>query len=286
MSTDTMDDLTEQDSPDTDNAETLATAELEVLREENERLRAQFKQARQTTYRRTALAFLVVGGVALGGAGLFPDVRVLLVALGGTGVFAAILTSFITPEEFLAASVSEHLFAATAANGQALVDELGLQNRRVYVPVGEQTVRLYLPAHREYAVPPVEALRSVFVVTGDERERGVTLQPTGSELYTDFERAASEATDLEAFAAQLGDAVVEQFELARGVSSGVSPDAGQARFDITGQSCGDLQALDHPVVSFLGTGLAIWTDQPVRIEFPEEGAATLIQCHWAAPEDG
>lgn len=284
MSTETSDAQQVPDSAHDDERDAVTAAEVAVLREENERLRKQFKQARQTTYRRTALAFLIVGLIALAGGALFPDVRVLLVALGGTGVFAAILTFFITPEAFLAASVSEQIYAATARNGADLVSELGLQDARVYAPAGQDGVRLFIPAHREYVVPDPDALQSVFVVTDAERERGVALQPTGRELYGDFETAANEAQSLEEFTAQLGDAVVEQFELAQSVTTGVSPQANQARFEITGQSCGELRSFDQPVVSFLATGLATYTDQPVRIEFPDD-SEPLLQCQWPGAEE-
>jgi hypothetical protein len=263
---------------DTDNA--VAAAEVEVLQEENQRLREQFQQAKQTTYRRTVLAFLGIGVLALGGAALFPDERTLLAAFGGTGLFAAILTYFITPEEFHAASVSEQIYTASARNGQALVSELGLQDHRIYVPVGEKDVRLYCPAHREFMLPDAHALRSTFVVTDDQRERGLALSPTGGGLYSDVEMRTGETAELESVAAQLADAIVEQFELAHTVSVDVVPASKEARFEITGSSCGQIQSFDQPIVSLLATGIAVHTGEPVAVEFTEDASDGIVRCLW------
>jgi len=257
----------------------VGEAELAVLRTENERLRDQFRQAKRTTYRRTMVAFLVVGLLSFGGALLFPDVRTVLVTLGGTGLFAAILTWFITPETFHAASVSEQIFDATANNGAAMVEELGLQETRLYVPVGERDARLYVPAHRNYTIPDEQALNSLFVVTGDQRERGVSLHPTGGSLYAEFETVTTAANDPEQFSAQLADAIVEQFGLARSVETTVIPADNEARFEITGSTCGSVQAFDQPIVSLLATGLARHVGEPVRVEVPDADDG-IVRCVW------
>jgi len=277
MSTNTRD--TEAETVSADDAGVRA-AELEVLRTENQRLRAQFQQAKQTRYRRTILAFAAIGLIALAGGLLFPDVRVLLVTLGGTGLFGAILTYFLTPEQFHAATVSERLYESAASNAESVIDELGLQDHRVYVPAGADGSRLYVPSHREFSIPDTDALRSLFVVTDDDRERGAAFRPLGAGLYEDFETARTPADDLSTVAAQLSDGIVEQFELARGVDGTVDATAGEARFEISGSTCGPIDRFDHPVVSLLASGLAIHLDKPVTVEYPTETTDPTIRCVW------
>ena len=88
---------------------TELAARVEELSAKNDQLRQQVAAATRARYRRSAIVMALVGVVALAGAALFPDVRTVLVALGGTGVFAAVLTYFLTPERFVAASVGDAL---------------------------------------------------------------------------------------------------------------------------------------------------------------------------------
>ena len=206
MSTNTRD--TEAETVSADDAGVRA-AELEVLRTENQRLRAQFQQAKQTRYRRTILAFAAIGLIALAGGLLFPDVRVLLVTLGGTGLFGAILTYFLTPEQFHAATVSERLYESAASNAESVIDELGLQDHRVYVPAGADGSRLYVPSHREFSIPDTDALRSLFVVTDDDRERGAAFRPLGAGLYEDFETAQTSLNDFDKVTSRLQNTVMD-----------------------------------------------------------------------------
>ncbi|WEL20589.1 hypothetical protein [Halorhabdus sp. BNX81] len=286
MSMHTPEDTVEpsRQSDDGGESDRVSEAELAVLRAENDRLREQFQQAKRTTYRRTAIAFVGIGLVSFGGALLLPNVQTVLAAFGATGIFAAVLTRFITPETFHAASVTERIFDATAENGASIVTELGLQETRLYVPLGERDTRLYVPAHRHYTIPDGQALRSVFVVTGDERERGVSLHPTGGPLYEEFETIAAETADLEQFTTQLGDAVVEQFGLARRVEATIRPAENEARFEIAGSTCGHVGAFDQPVVSLLATGLTRHLEEPVRIEFPD-AADGIVRCVWGDRSD-
>src|SRR5699024_5189946 len=107
-------------------------AQIDVLREENQRLREEYARARRTQYRRTALALAAVGLLATLGGVALPDSRTVLFALGGTGLFAAALTRYLTPEQFISASVGEGIYGSLAATEAALVAELGLQDERLY----------------------------------------------------------------------------------------------------------------------------------------------------------
>ena len=91
-------------------------ARIETLQDENERLRRELSAARRTRYRRTAIGMAFLGGLGLLGAGLIPSLRELLLALGGTGLFGALLTYYLTPERFVAASVGEAVYGTLAEN--------------------------------------------------------------------------------------------------------------------------------------------------------------------------
>lgn len=262
-------------------------AQIDVLREENQRLREEYARARRTQYRRTALALAAVGLLATLGGVALPDSRTVLFALGGTGLFAAALTRYLTPEQFISASVGEGIYGSLAATEAALVAELGLQDERLYLP-GPDTpngvsIRLFVPQQSEYDLPSPSALDSVFVVADDEAERGVALHPSGGPLFAEFHRtlSGSLADEPDALAAQLADGLVEQFELAR--SATPDYDEGQITVAIDGSAYGAIDRIDHPVASFLGVGFAAGLDRAVAVETTAadgDRADFLVTCSW------
>jgi hypothetical protein len=263
-------------------------ARVELLAEENRRLRDAYRAATRTRYRRTALGLLATGLLALGGGALFPGVRTILVALGGTGVFAAVLTYFLTPERFVAASVGETTFDALATNEAAVAAELGLADVRAYVPT-DGGVRLFVPQFEEYALPDDDALGATFVVADDEAGRGLALEPTGGGLYEAFDRARSGPPPESSVAAvrQLADAAIEQFELldVADVDSG-----GEKRVvvGVSGPAYRPLSAFDHPVPSLFAVGLARALDVPVTVAVEasdDDRYEALIACSWTARAD-
>ncbi|WP_324666123.1 MFS transporter [Haloarcula sediminis] len=254
---------TPDDIPD---SATLRT-QLELLEEENDRLREEYVRARQNQYRRTALAFGGLGVVAALGGILFPAAQTVLFALAGTGAFLAVLTHYLTPEQFLPASLGGTIYGALAANEGAIVAELGLRDERVYVPT-DDGVRLFVPQHAEYVIPDAEALADVFVVTSDTNPRGLSLEPTGDGLADEFERAVTgePGTDADTIATQAGDALVEQFELVESATTDVDPSGGRVTVAVAGSVHGDITRFDHPVVSFLGSVTARRLGAPVTAE--------------------
>lgn len=278
-----------------DGDETIAdlSAQLEVLSEENQRLRKEYARARRTRYRRTALALAAVGIVGILGGLALPESRTVLFALGGTGLFTAVLTYYLTPEQFISAAVGEGIYSALARTETALVNELGLQDEQVYVPTaggaGEQAARLFVPQQSAFDVPDHSALESLFVVTAAESERGVAIHPTGEPLFSEFERTLSGplSDEPELLATQLTDGLVEQFELAR--SATVEFDEGGAGLTVAidGSAYGAVDRVDHPIVSFLGVGLAVGLDLPVTVESiraDDDRAEYLVACSWPDAE--
>jgi hypothetical protein len=239
--------------------------QVELLQEENQRLRAAYTQAKRATYRRTAVGLFGVGLLAALGGVLFPDARTVLFALAGVGVFAGVLTFYLTPERFIPASVGERVYAALADTEAGLVSDLGLSETRIYVP-STTGVRLFVPQHDQYALPDHDTLASTLVVTEDDRSRGVALEPTGQGLFEEFDRGRAAGSDDPAVLVdELSEALVEQFEILEAAQPDATPSEGQATVGVEGSSYGIVGGVDHPVASFLAVGLANGLDRPVRV---------------------
>lgn len=287
MSVDTTMADNEDDGTDTDETRDELEARIEVLTEENRRLHEEYVRARRTQYRRTALALVGVGVLATVFGMIFPASRTVLFALGGTGVFAGLLTYYLTPEQFIAADVGRDIYDAHSATGTALVDELGLEDARTYVPVADGTspARLFVPQHSDYTLPDNDALISLFVVTDHDRERGVAVSPTGGPLFQEFERVLSDKLrpDPAILTDQLTDALTEQFELVERTQTNVDLDSGRATVGVSGSVYGPVNQFDHPVASFLGVGMAAGLDQPVTVSVTDtvdDRVDFLITCSW------
>lgn len=279
----------ESDEPGAADDETVRAAELEVLREENQRLREEFAAAKRTQYRQTSFALVGVGLLA-GVAGLlFPDARDVLLALGGTGVFVGVLTYYLTPEQFLPASVGRDVYGTLAENEAALVSELGVSGDPVYVPLEDSrdSVRLFVPQHADHALPDAASLEDIFVVTDRERERGVSFRPAGAKLFAEFRRALTSelGEDASTVVPQLTDALVQQFELVESVQTDIDAAGGRVTFAVSGSIYGPLDQFDHPVVSVLAIGLATGLDEPITVETDDSGDERgdyLVTCRWDA----
>lgn len=259
-------------------------ARMEALQAENERLRKEYNRARRRQYRSAALTMAVVGALACGGAVIFPGVRTVLLALGGTGLFGATLIWFLTPERFVPERVGQQIHETHANNQAALIDDLGLQDTRIYVPTpaDDPIARLFVPQHSAPQLP--ETFDGLLVVTEDEQSRGVAFEPTGAALYDSFEQSlvGDPADDPAALAAQLADGIVETFELADSASVDTDRSGGGVAVAIDEPVYGDLDRPDHPIVSLLATGLAMELDEPVRATVEQtERADALVVCRWS-----
>ena len=261
-------------------------ARIATLEGDVERLETELAGARRTSYRRTAIGMAVLGGIALAGAAAFPGIRTVLIALGGTGLFGALLTYYLTPERFVGASVAGGVYGALADTLETIAAELELADAAVYVPVdGEPPARLYVPERppEVAGVPDAEALRDTLVVTSEHR--GLSLRPTGGPLRAEFVEATAPLPDTPGEFARAGsEALVEQFELV----DTADPDVGDRRVTVrvTGSTYGPVDRLDHPAASFLATSLATALERPVDLEVsPDDDGTYLVTCRWDTLED-
>jgi len=277
--------ISEDSTAESDDEATLR-AEIEVLREENRRLRAEYARARKSEYRRAALVLVGIGLLSGIGGILLTSAQTVLFALGGTGVFIGVLTYYLTPERLQPASVGQAIYRAMAQTQTSITAELGLAEERRYVPVddgGEQSVRLFVPQHATFDVPDNDALSDVFVLGENDRQRGLATYPTGETLFERFEETKSGSfdTDPESMATQLAGALVEQFEVLD--ATDVESASERVTVAISGSSYGPIDRFDHPVPSFLACGLARGLDRPVAVEIEprEDGQGdALVVCRW------
>lgn len=258
-------------------------AQIELLEDENRRLREEYVRARQSQYRNTALGLGAIGVVAVAAGLLLPDAREVLIALGATGLFGAVLTYYLSPSRFVAAEVGERVYTAGASNLAAIADELGLREQRVYIPGETAPARLYVPQRAAFERPDEDA--GPIVV--DEDGRGLLLEATGAELFAAFQRSLTSdlAATPSALATQLTDALVEQFELVDSATADV--EAGRATVAISGSAFGPVDRFDHPIGSFLATGFAAGLERPTTLTVTpgDDRADWLLTCRWDQDQD-
>lgn len=277
---DDRNDRDEHDDPD------VLRAQVRRLDEENRRLRTEYVRARRSQHRRAALGLGLVGAVAIAAAALFPDERTVLLALGGTGTFAAVLTYFLAPGQFVPASVGDRIYGSLAANQSRIATALGLRDDRVYVPFdadGRATARLFVPQREAFEVPRGDDLRGPFVVSENDRTRGLSLSPTGDPLLDELRTtvAGDPATEPGRLGEQVADAVVETFELADSVS--VDVEDGRLTAAVGGSAYGDLDRFDHPIASLFATALAAQLSTPVELSTrrsDDDRSEFLLTCRW------
>lgn len=278
----------QEQATETDQLETeVLAAEIDILREENQRLRKSYALAKQTTYRRAALGFGLIGAISLMGAAIFPSLQTIFVALGGTGLFTGLATYYLTPETFVSAQVSESVYGAYSDLTSGLVAELDLQDEYVYIPTPEiaaTSVRLFIPQHVAYEIPETDELRSLFVTGASEAEYGVSLPPTGGRLYREFKQSQRQplAEKPDEIALQLTEALTDQFELAARTRLELDDSRNQVTVGIIKPSHSEVTSIDHPIASFLGTGMAAGLTIPVKVAVKDgnERSDSLITLRW------
>lgn len=265
--------------------EELETA-VAVLREENQRLRAEHRRLLQAKYRRSAQGLGVIALIAIGGATVVPAIRTLLLTVAAIAAFGGLLTYYLTPERFVAATVGESVYDAVAQTGEDLVDELGLHYDQIYLPTDTGRIRVYIPQHRDYTIPDRDEVGGLFVVSDTDENRGVALTPTGRDLVAELEATITGELTAASAPDQLAEALVEQFELADTATID-SQEPGRVTFAVAGSAYGDVERFDHPIASVLATGLATTLDRPVELETTTSENArvdSLITCRWEPDE--
>lgn len=286
------DDITVQIDEDVDHSELTARIERlaeenQVLRDENERLRSDDARTRGLRYRRLGLGLAILGTLAGLSVFAFPDAQNVLFAVAATGLFGGVLTYYLSHGDFLDARVCDRIYAAAATNGRALVDARDLRDERIYVPDEDGGTRLFVPKEADTEIPRVPT--QSFVDAG--HKRGAILEPTGEGLFREFERRDSgELADSPSqLATQLADAIVEQFELARGADPAVEHANGTRRVDvtITDSVLGDVDRFDHPIASFFAVGLAVGLQRPISLEITSRSdrSGWVATYTWNASDD-
>jgi flagellar motor protein MotB len=258
-----------------------AAARVELLTEENRRLREEYARARQSQYRRTAYGLGVIALVAFLGGLVFTAGREMLFAFGFTGLIGALLTLYLTPTHVVAADVGERTYAAMASNAESIATQLGLDDNRLYVPGDEMAAHLYIPGNPDNEIPGI----SEGPIVVDKARQGLLLEATGAFLFEEFERVLTGevATAPAPLATQLVDGIVEQFELASAIEADVDADDGRVTFRVSGSAMGAVDRFDHPLASFLAVGLVAGLDRDVRLSVTEadEYADWLVTCRWS-----
>ncbi|MGQ5516804.1 hypothetical protein ACUJ40_11015 [Halococcus saccharolyticus] len=222
-------------------------------------------------------------GVVMGATGIvFADARTLLFALSGTGLFGAVLLYLLVPERFVTATLARRTYAPLAEVGPLFVEAVGLPDRQVYVPTGDDEVRLVIPAGDTVSVD-IDEVASVGVHADDTFE-GIVLPTTGNGLLAEFRDRTDTtlATDAEELVVELLDVLVEEFELVEQASSSVSMETGQATIAVEGSCYGPPTTFDHPVTAFLAAGLANGLKTEVALDPPPraEDGHYVISCRW------
>lgn len=286
----------QDDDPPADAADSSASADarrdelatiVDELQAENRRLRREYVRAKKGSYQRSSVALVVLGIAAVLGAVVFPVAREVLFILGAVGLFSGVLVRYLTPERFVTATVAQSIYESSAETGADLTAELGLEDVRVYVPTDETEttavpVRLFVPQTSSFEIPAAEALTSLFVLPESDVHRGISVRPTAARLVREFEKSAREsiATDPADLASELSDGLVEQFELVDSTNVESDLDARTVTLSVRGAVFADDMGFDHPVESFVGTGLAYWFDRPVTVERTERDGETVLVCRW------
>jgi len=262
-------------------------AQLELLAEENERLRDSYSRAKRTQYRRTGLGLAVLGGLSVAGGFAIPTAATVLFSLGGIGLFSAVLTFYLTPDAFVSADVGRTVYTALAGNEADLIAELGLSDEQLYVPTGdpEAPTQLFIPQEPESDLPEPRTLVQSVVVNESDSSRGIAVTPSGSGLFREFEKTLTGelGSTPEQVAAQLSDALVNQFELVSAASVASTGNETQLTVACSGSVYGPLETFDHPVASLLAVGVARAVDTPVWgtvTEAEDSRADYLVTCRW------
>jgi hypothetical protein len=258
------------------------------LEDENDRLREQYARVRSSRYARTSFGLAAVGVVAGLAALVVTDAQEVLFTIAATGLFAAVLTRYLTPERFIPREIGEGMFATLSANEAGIAAQLGLSSTRIYL-VTDSGPRLFVPEVDAFDRDLLDGSTTLTqpLVVGDTATRsGLALRPVADPLLRELEptqRSDPPSTPHEA-ATTLAEAVTDVFELATAVETNVLPAQRTAIFQVTEPLYGSPTSFDHPAVSVFGAGLAEALDTPVEVDVESgdqrDRTTALVTCRW------
>lgn len=212
-----------------------------------------------------ALLFVVDGVVCFYGATVVDGLGEVLIALGGTFVFAGIISYTLSAERTLPTAVGESLYGSVDANERALVEEYGLSSDAVYIPQSgrEPSATVVYRWSNDVPLPDESAGLGLYAIDGELT--GISLYPSSSDLFDHFERTlVDEVSHLpEQLVMQLSEALTDGFELADDVVSTYDSTNGLLEFEMNGLALNREAGFDNPIQSFLAVGVACGLDCPV-----------------------
>lgn len=231
-----------------------------------------------------AVTYLILGLLSAIGAILFPEAQFVLLAFAGTGLFIATLALVIVPGDSVPASLYEQLYRSYAELGAITGTDTF-----VYVPQSPTegttggTTRLLVSTSHDgtgSASPELESDRQL-LDEGRGAPRGI--QPLGESLFQDFQSHL--VGPLGSTPSEIASQLVDAIEKGWGFATRVEPTrerADEYTFAVDGSVCEPVDRFDHPIVSFLGVGLAAGLNTPVRVSVSDRGEYSdyVITCAW------
>ena len=272
------------------------TSRIGQLEAENRQLLRSVADTNNQQYRGTARGLIAVG-LLCGAVGFATAGSDVLFALAGIGLFSGVLTYYLSPDRIVAADLGSRIYAATAQSYDELCADLGLSDRRLYVPVestqSADAVRLFVPQQASMEPPTEETLQTgTFVVDSQTGSYGLAVHPTGGGLFGAFRTVQDGPLEPapQAVAEQLSDAIVEDFELAQSVAIDTVDTDGDTDSDWGRLSVRFVDSLyeprsgfDHPLVSFFAVGLAVALDAPIEATVTDT-APFSVSLRWEIDE--
>lgn len=263
---------------------------IAVLEAENRRLRRDVARANRVKSRRGTLALGAAGTLALALGAVFPSSQSVLIAVGSTGIFAALLTYYISPRQYLPVSVGEGVYEALVETRDAMAHELGAADEQRYVPAERgEGVRLYV-SRCESGHGNSTSAGSLTKTLGVDGSEAIALYPVGEALFERFERtvAGSLSDRPETLVKQISEGLVDHFELVNWIDEEVELSANRITLGVAGSRLGAVEHVDHPVASFVGVCVARGLNRPVTVQTtptPDRNVDYVVTCSWE-PDEG
>jgi hypothetical protein len=211
------------------------------------------------------------------------DSLYLLLALSGTLLVGGVANHVLAAGRDLPLAVTASTAAAAGTTVESLLAQRDLDDRRVYLPpTADRGPRLVVP---DGEGDPIAHAERAF----DDQTAAIVVTPTAAEMVTRFRehRTDAVATDATHHVDALCDGVTAVYDLAADASGTV--DGRDATVSVRGCPLGEPERIDHPVSSFLATGLAAALDRPVelsevRADGGEQAYAFTVELRWPAGE--